>query len=182
MTQEKECETNRRDNAGPRHAGNLKFQIRSENSAKQQQRRKRSDPKCDLLEASWLDLDDVALESGFLSELSNRIDNAFREQRFARDLFGGFLRVESKDCAFWVDDAVADFYFLLFVHECLGEVGIMAVLDGRASNECRPIRNRFFLCRGRQIFARRKNRCSRANCAHWRHVNMLCCDNNERAS
>src|SRR5207253_9870213 len=125
MAQEKECETNRRDNAGPRHAGNLKFQIRSENSAKQQQWRERSDPKCELLEASWLDLDDVALESGFLGQIGNRIDNAFREQRFAVDLFGGFLGIEGKDCAFWMDDAVADFYFLLFVHECLGEVGIM---------------------------------------------------------
>src|SRR5882724_4037852 len=129
MTQEKESETNRRNNAGPRHAGNLKFQIRSENSAEQQQRRKRSDPQCELLEASWLDLDDVALESGFLGEIGDRIDNPFREQRFAVDLFGGFLSVEGKDCAFWMHDAVADFYFLLFVHECLGEVGMMAVLD-----------------------------------------------------
>src|SRR5690348_16119793 len=80
MAQEKECETNRRDNAGPGHAGDLKFQIRSENSAKQQQWRKRSDPKCELLEASWLDLDDVALECGFLGQIGNRIDNALREQ------------------------------------------------------------------------------------------------------
>src|SRR5207244_9684527 len=109
-------------------------QIRSENSAEQQQRRKSSDPKCELLEASWLDLDDVALESGFLGEIGDRIDNAFREQRFAVDLFGGFLRVERKDCAFWMYDAVADFYFLLFVHECLGEVVIMAVLDGRTAD------------------------------------------------
>ena len=57
----------------------------------------------------------------------------------------------------------------------------MAVLDGRASDECRPIRNRFFLCRGGQIFARRKDRCSRANCAHRRHVNVLRGDDNERA-
>src|SRR5204863_9028824 len=55
MAQEKERETNCRDNAGPHHARNLKFQIRSKNSAKQQQRRKRSDPKCELLEASWFD-------------------------------------------------------------------------------------------------------------------------------
>jgi hypothetical protein len=79
MAQEKECKTNCRDHPGPRHAGNLKFQIRSENSAKQQQRRKRSDPKCELLETSWLDPGDVALESGFLGQISNRIDNAFRE-------------------------------------------------------------------------------------------------------
>jgi hypothetical protein len=71
MTEEKERETNRRDNAGPRHAGNLEFQIRSENSAKQQQRRKRSDPKCELLEASWLDPDNAAFESGFLGQIGN---------------------------------------------------------------------------------------------------------------
>ena len=65
---------------GHAHAGNLEFQIRAENSAKQeQQRRKRSDPKCELLEATRLDLDDVALESGFLGQIGNRIDDAFRE-------------------------------------------------------------------------------------------------------
>ncbi len=78
-------------------------------------------------------------------------------------------------------NAVADFYFLLFIHERLGEVGIMAVLDGRASDECRPIRNRFFLCCGGQIFACRKDRCSRTNCADRRHVNVLRGDDNERA-
>jgi hypothetical protein len=79
MAKEKERETNRRDNAGPRHTGDLEFQIRAENSAKQQQRRKRGDPKCQLLEASWLDPGDVALESGFLGQISDRIDNPFRE-------------------------------------------------------------------------------------------------------
>src|SRR5215211_5029244 len=96
MTQEKERETDRRDNTGPRHAGNLKFQICSENSAKEQQRRKCSDAKCELLEASRIDPDDVALESGFLGQIGNRIDNAFREKSrsVGIDLFGGFLRVE----------------------------------------------------------------------------------------
>ena len=45
MAEEKECETNCRDNSGPCHAGNLEFQIRAEDSTKQQQRRERSDPK-----------------------------------------------------------------------------------------------------------------------------------------
>jgi hypothetical protein len=78
-------------------------------------------------------------------------------------------------------DAVADFYFFLLIHECLGEIGIMAVLGGRASDECRPIRNRFFLSRGGQIFARREDRCSCANCTHRRHVNVLRGDDNKRA-
>src|SRR5262245_37353502 len=129
MAKEKERETNRRNNAGPRHAGNLEFQIRSENSAKQQQRRKRGDPKRELLEASWLDPGDIALQSRFLGQIGDRIDNAFRKQRFAVYFLGGFLRVESKDCAFRMDDAVADFYFLLLVHEGFSEVGIVAVLD-----------------------------------------------------
>jgi hypothetical protein len=66
MAKEKECETDCRDDAGPCHAGSLKFQVGSENAARQQQRRKRSDPKCELLEASWFDPYDVVLESGFL--------------------------------------------------------------------------------------------------------------------
>ena len=36
MPEEKEPETNRSDNAGPRHTGNFKFQIRAENSSQQQ--------------------------------------------------------------------------------------------------------------------------------------------------
>src|SRR6476660_7892627 len=76
MTQEEECKTNCRDHPGPHHAGNLKFQIRSEKSAKQQQRRKSSYQKMRVFEASWLDLDDVALGAGFLGQIGNRIDNA----------------------------------------------------------------------------------------------------------
>src|SRR5262245_74931 len=126
MAKKKKREANRRDNAGPRNAGDFEFQIRSENSAEQQQRRKRGDPKCELLEAGWLDPGDIALQSRFLGQIGDRIDNAFCEQRFAVYFLGSVLRVESKDCAFRMDDAVADFYFLLFIHECLSEVGIMA--------------------------------------------------------
>ena len=79
MAQEKECKTNCRDHPRPHHTGNLKFQIRSENSAKQQQGRKCSDQKCELLEASWLDPGNVALESGFPGQIGNRINNAFGE-------------------------------------------------------------------------------------------------------
>src|SRR4029077_7940150 len=119
MTQEEECKTNCRDHPRPHHAGNLKFQIRPENSAKQQQRRKRSDQKGELFEASWLDLGNVALESCFPGQIGTRLDITFGEYRFAVDLFGRLLRVERKHCAFWMHKAAADFYFLLFVHERL---------------------------------------------------------------
>src|SRR6266581_290939 len=66
MAEEKERETNCRDNPGQRRSWNFELQIRAEDSAQEQQRRDRSDPKCDLLEPSGLDRHDVAFEPGFL--------------------------------------------------------------------------------------------------------------------
>src|SRR6266513_2288217 len=74
MAEEEQRETNRRDDPGPCCAGNLELEIRTEDSAEQQQRRKRSDPKRNLLEASWLDRDDVAFESRFFGEIAIRIN------------------------------------------------------------------------------------------------------------
>ena len=80
-----------------------------------------------------------------------------------------------------MNNAVADFHFLVFVHERLGDVGIMAVLDRGAADERRPIRNRLFLRRRGKIFTRRKDRRGGANRAHRRHVNVLRGDGDERA-
>ena len=66
MPKKEERKTNCRDNSRPCHAGNFEFQICAQNSTQQQQRRERSDPKGDLLEASWLDRYHVAREAGFL--------------------------------------------------------------------------------------------------------------------
>ena len=66
MTEEKERETNRRDNSGPGRTRDFKLEICAEDSAQQKQRRKRGDPKSDLLEARWFDCCHVACEAGFL--------------------------------------------------------------------------------------------------------------------
>ena len=77
-------------------------------------------------------------------------------------------------------DAVADLYFLVLVHERLGKIGIMAVLDRRATDERRPIRNRLLLGRSGKIFTRRENWRGGANGAHWCHVNVLRSDGDDR--
>ena len=79
-----------------------------------------------------------------------------------------------------MNDAVADFYFFILVHERFCKIGIMAVLDRGATNERRPIRNRLLPGGGGKIFARGQNRGRGADGAHRRHVNVLCCDGDER--
>src|SRR5438094_1936828 len=93
VAEEKQSETNCRDDPGPRRSRNFEFQIRAEDSTQQQQRRERSDPKRDLLEAGRFDSGNVALESGFLGQIGNRISDAFCEQRFVVDPFSSFLRI-----------------------------------------------------------------------------------------
>ena len=134
-----------------------------------------------MFEAGWLDGDDVAFEAGFFREIGNRINDLFCEQRFPIDLFSCFLRIKSQDRAFGVNDAVADFYFLIFVHEGFGDIGVVSVLDRRATDKRRPIRNRLLLGGCRKIFTGRKNRCRGANGAHRRHKNVLRGDSDNRA-
>ena len=51
-----------------------------------------------------------------------------------------------------MDYAIADFDFLVLVHEGFGDIGIMSVLDRRAAEQCGPIRNGFLFRRSREIF------------------------------
>ena len=182
MAEEKERETNCRDNSGQRRAGNFELEIRAENSTEQQQRRERRDPKRDLLEAGWFDRDDVAFESGFFvrSTIESAMPSASNGLPLIRSVASCALRVRT--ASFGMNDAVADFYFLVFVHERFGDVGIVTVLDRGATDKRRPIRNRLLLRGGRKIFAGRKNRRGGANCAHRRHKNVLRGDGDNRAS
>ena len=58
----------------------------------------------------------------------------------------------------------------------------MTVLNCRASDEGRPIRNCLFPGRGGKIFASRQDWPCGADCTHRRHVNVSRSDGDERAS
>ena len=93
-------------------------------------------------------VDEVAFQVRPFSHRSGHgIGNAFGEKRFAVDLLGRFLRVQGQQRAFRVDDAVADFHFLVLVHECFADVGVVAVARGGAADERRPIGDAFCLSR-----------------------------------
>ena len=139
VPEEKERETNCRDNSGQCRSGNFEFQIRAEDSTQQQQRRERSDPKCDLLEAGRFDSGYVVLEFGFLGQIGNRISDAFCEQRFVVDPFSCFLSIQSKDRALGMNDAIADFHFLVSIHERLCDVGVVPILNRGTTDQRRPI-------------------------------------------
>src|ERR687892_329508 len=139
MPEEKKCKADRGDNPGPAYSRDFEFEISTNDSEQQQQRRECSDPKGDLLEAGWFDRDDVAFESGFFGQIGNRIGYALREQRFAIDPFSRFLGIESKHRARAMNNAVADFYFFVLVHERLGDVGIVSIFDRGTTDEGRPI-------------------------------------------
>src|SRR4029077_2664214 len=88
----------------------------------------------------------------------------------------------SQDRAFGVNDAVTDFYFLIFVHKGFGDIGVVTVLDRRATDKRRPVRNRLLLGGCRKIFTGGKNRRRGANGAYRRHKNVLRGDGDNRAS
>src|SRR5207247_2118285 len=71
---------------------------------------------------------------------------------------------------------------LIFVYECLGDVGMVSVFDRGATDERRPIRNRLLPGGGGKIFARGKDRGGGANCAERRHKNVLRGDGDNRTS
>ena len=79
MAEKEERETNRRDYSGPHHARDFELQIRAKNSEQKQQRRKRGDPKGNLLEASRGKRDDICCEPGFLCQIGNRIGDTVCE-------------------------------------------------------------------------------------------------------
>ena len=76
---------------------------------------------------------------------------------------------------------VPDFDFLVFVYERLGDIGIMPILDRGTADERRPIRDRLFICGRREVLASRENWRGSANCAHWRHENVLRGNGDNRA-
>ena len=77
-------------------------------------------------------------------------------------------------------DPIADLHLLVFVNECFADVRIMAVLDRRATDQRRPIRNGFVLLGRRQIFTRRKHRRGRSDRADRGHKNMFRRQGDER--
>src|SRR5262249_31071518 len=79
MAKKKERKTNRRNDPWPCRPRNFELQIRTEDSAQEQQWRERSDPKRDVLEPSGLDRHNVAFESGLFGQIGNRIRDAFCE-------------------------------------------------------------------------------------------------------
>ena len=70
-------------------------------------------------------------------------------------------------------DAVADFHFLLLVHERFAEIGIVSVATGRCCGRAPTNRKSFCRVRLRAVFAGGKNRRGRADGADRRHINML---------
>ena len=65
--------------------------------------------------------------SPFSHRSSNGIGDAIGQHRFAVDLLGRFLRVQRQERTFRVHHAVADFHFLLLVHERFADVGVVSV-------------------------------------------------------
>ena len=80
-----------------------------------------------------------------------------------------------------MNDAVADLYFLVLVHERLADVGIVSVFQRRAADQRRPVGNRFLARGQRKIFASWQYRRGRADRAHRRHVNVLRGQSDQRA-
>ena len=72
-----------------------------------------------------------------------------------------------------MNHSIADFHFLLLVHEGFADVGVVPVAQRRAADKRRPVGDRLLLFSRRKILAGREDRRGRADRAHRRHVDML---------
>ena len=66
MTEEKESEANRGNNARQRRPRNFEFEISADDAAKQKERRQCRNPESDLLETRRIERYGAALESSLL--------------------------------------------------------------------------------------------------------------------
>src|ERR1043166_8160841 len=94
VAEKEKRETDCRNDPGQRRARNFEFEPGANDSAEQEHRRERGDPKREPLKPGWMKRYHAAFEVRFFFKIDNRIGNAVREQRFAIDLLGRFLRVQ----------------------------------------------------------------------------------------
>ncbi len=145
MPEEKERKTNDGDDSGNAEPGNLELDdrrrefrltIRAARAAVSQ------NASCSKPLGS--NCTTSPFKPAFRIRSGNRLGDAVGQDRFAIDFFRRFLRVEGKERAFWMNHAIADFHFLVLVHEGLADVRIMAVAQGRAADRAPTNRRSFF--------------------------------------
>ena len=78
-------------------------------------------------------------------------------------------------------NAVADFHFLVLVHERLADIRVVSVLTGRVADECRPIGNRFLSDGLGKILSRGKDGRGGPDGADRRHINVFGGKSDERS-
>ena len=133
-----------------------------------------------MLKAARLELHHVAFQSRLLYQVLDGIGDAVGQDRFAVDLLRRLLRVQGQERSFRVNDAIADFYFLLLVHEGFADVGVVTVAERCTANERRPIRDRLLFFSRRQILTGRENRRRGADRTDRRHVDVPGRERDER--
>src|ERR1041384_5885879 len=95
VAEKEERETDRRNDSRQRRAWNFEFEPGANDSAEQEHRRERGDPKREPLKPGWMNRYHAAFEVRFLCKIDNRIGHAVGKQRLAVDLLGRFLRIKS---------------------------------------------------------------------------------------
>src|SRR5436305_13534193 len=180
MSQEKENETNSGDDAGQSRARDFELEISANDANKQKQRRKRRDPKSELFEAGWRQPNKLAAQFSLFCNVLDGCRDSVCQHRLSIDRLGGFFGVQSQKRTFRVHNAVADFHFLVLIHERLPDIRVVSVLTGGVADERRPIGNRFLSdCFG-QVLSGGKDGRGSPDGADRRHVNMFGGKSDER--
>src|SRR5207249_9733524 len=182
MTKEKQRKTNCRNNSRQTRSRDFEFEIGADDSSQQKQWCERCDPKGELLKAAGIQRNNVAFESRFLPKIDNRISDAICQQRFSVDPLCCLLPIQGQKRSLWMNQTIPDFHFLVFVHERFANIWIVAVTNGRAADERRPVGNGLIPFCSWKVFAGWQNRGCCANRAHWRHVDPLRAQRDQRTS
>ena len=135
VTEKEQRKTDRGKDPRPGDAGDFEFEVSADDTAEQKQWGERGNPKGKLLETRRLKCNYIRFQPGLLHKVDNRIGDAVGQQRFTTDSFRRFLRVQRQDRSFRVNDAIADFHFLVLVHERFTDVFIVTVLLGRTADQ-----------------------------------------------
>ena len=182
VAEEKEPEANRGENAGHAGAGNLEFEVGEDHAAEQEERREGGNPETRAARSRPVASATTSpLRPAFCT--TSAMESAMPSARTGLPSMRtvGFLRGQREQGALRVDDAVADFHFLLLVHEGFADVGVVAVAISRAADQGGPIGDRFVARGDAQIFAGGFDRRGGADGAHGRHVNVLGGESDEGA-
>ena len=180
MAGEKQQEADRREDAWHDGAGGFEFNVGTDDSAEEQERGEERDPLREDFEPGRLDLDDgPRIQARLLADFIDVLGDPRGQDRAVPDDLHRLLRAQREERALGVDDLVADFDFLVEVHEPVHQLGMVAVQLRHAAEIPGVVGNDLRVHRGGDLLAGTHDRCRRPDRADGSHEDFFCSEGDE---